>query len=68
MPHLADVLWIISGPGRAEAALVCVDPAGLRGRGHRRPSPSSVTHPVRDILGINWSFMRVTYIIRGTCV
>lgn len=42
------------------------------GRGHRRPPPSMipVIHhpPSRDILGINWSFMCVTYIIKGACV
>jgi len=28
----------------------------------------SVTHPLHDILGINWSFMCVIYIMMGTCV
>lgn len=68
MPHLADVLWIISGPGRAGAAV-------LRGRcgvggwlvGALCPV-LSVTRSLHDILGINWSFMCVAYIIWRTCV
>lgn len=68
MPHLADVLWIISGPGQAEDAVLY----GFGGVGGQvipvLRTMLSVTHPLHDILGINWSFMRVTYIIKRTCV
>lgn len=68
MPHLVDVLWIISGPGQAEAAVVHRF-SWVWGQVISAFCPLlSVTHPLHNILGINWSFMRVTYIIKGTCV
>lgn len=61
MPQPADVLWIISGLCRP--SLSCSGVYTQRGVQGVRSSPTSVTHPRH---GINWLFMRVAYIIRGT--
>lgn len=61
-----DHIW--ARPGQAEAAVVY---GFSRVRGQVIATfhlMLAVTHPLQDILGINWTFMCVTYIMRGACM